>query len=666
MRKDGFIARLAARGKALLGSPVAPDLALGTAVFIFALVVYNATLTPSLSYVSPDGNELATVPHELGLVHSTGYPLYTWVGKLFTYLPVGDVAHRMNLFSAAGAAGCAALLYGIVRLLPAGRTAALAGALIFAFSVTFWSQAVIAEVYTPNAFMITLAILLLLAWARRERSIPPSDDDLRATLWFYAFCLAYGLSLGIHLSNLALAPAFAVFVLLTNWRILARPLTIIFGFGLFALGVFQYVWLPIKASGLNDALMLRNAPDTWDGFYNYTFGAFSQLRFAFPLSALPDRIVLYLQIARDNFGAWGLALAVAGMGAMLWQRTRVYYLLIIIYLLELTFFTQYRAMDIEVFFIPSHLMLAIFIAFAIDRILTYARAFALERQPLGRAAPATLLVLAALPVAVQLQGHWSANDQSDNTGINDFYTQVFRLLPPDSTLIGQGGVFGCDMFYFRLVENLRPDVTMPLLSGPQAPGDALGTADGSVFTTTPVGRQQGPLAAPRDLLPSDSWMIPVLAAPAAGGFGPHGQSLVLYEVSSEPPELIVPDASPQHQVGENLGGLVLEGFDLDTTHVAPGDTIQITLYWRVERAGTVAVTTVLDDSPYRETHNLGFGNLERYVQEVRPLSDGLVVEEYDLVILSSTEPGEHTLRVGVDGLAGAGEFLDLATITVER
>ncbi len=666
MREDGFVNRLAARGKALLGSPFAPDLAFGTAVFIFAFVVYNATLTPSLSYVSPDGNELATVPHELGLVHSTGYPLYTWVGKLFTYLPVGDVAHRMNLFSAVGAAGCAALLYGIVRLLPAGRAAALAGALIFAFSVTFWSQAVIAEVYTPNAFMVALSLLLLLAWARRERTVPPADDDLPATLWFYAFCLAYGLSLGIHLSNLALAPAFAVFVLLTNWRILARPLTVVFGFSLFAVGAFQYVWLPLKASGLNDALMLRNAPDGWDSFYKYTFGAFSQLRFAFPLSALPDRIVLYLQIARDNFGAWGLALAVVGMGAMLWQRTRTYYLLILIYLLELTFFTQYRAMDIEVFFIPSHLMLAIFIAFAIDRILTYTRALVLDRGPLGTAAPATLLVLAALPVALQLHGHWSTNDQSDNTGINDFYTQVFRLLPPDSTLIGQGGVFGYDMFYFRLVENLRPDVSIPLLSGPRALDGALDAADGSVFTTTRAGRQQGPLAAPRDLLPSDSWMIPRLAAPTAGGFGTLGQSLVLYEVSSEPPDLVVADASPQHELGETLGRLVLEGFDLGTTHVAPGGTIHVTLYWRVERAGAVAVTTVLDDSPYRETHTLGFGNLERYIQEIRPLSDGLVVEEYDLVILSSTEPGEHTLSVGVDGLAGEEEFLDLATITVER
>ena len=62
------------------------DWSIALALTSLALVVYNATLTPSLSYKSPDGNELATVPYLLGLAHSTGYPLYTWLGKLFTYL----------------------------------------------------------------------------------------------------------------------------------------------------------------------------------------------------------------------------------------------------------------------------------------------------------------------------------------------------------------------------------------------------------------------------------------------------------------------------------------------------------------------------------------------------------------------------------------------------
>ena len=77
------------------------DRILALVVSAAALAVYALTLTPSLSYLSPDGSELATVPYVLGLAHSPGYPLYTWLGFLFSHLvPLGDVAFRINLMSA--------------------------------------------------------------------------------------------------------------------------------------------------------------------------------------------------------------------------------------------------------------------------------------------------------------------------------------------------------------------------------------------------------------------------------------------------------------------------------------------------------------------------------------------------------------------------------------
>jgi len=96
-----------------------PDALIAFIIFALCLVVYNATLTPSLSHKSPDGNELATVCYILGLAHSTGYPLYTWLGKLFTLVPIGDVAHRVNLMSGVLGAGGVVLLYAILRLLTA-------------------------------------------------------------------------------------------------------------------------------------------------------------------------------------------------------------------------------------------------------------------------------------------------------------------------------------------------------------------------------------------------------------------------------------------------------------------------------------------------------------------------------------------------------------------
>ena len=180
-------------------------------IFALALAVYNATLTPSLSYKSPDGNELATIPYILGLAHSTGYPLYTWLGKLFTFLPIGDVAHRINLMSAVLGAAGVAILYGIVLLITRHRLVAAFTALLFAFSLAFWSQTGIAEVYAPNVFMLTLTMWLLLKWGKVEQANEPTSQWGSSSLvCFLTFCLAFGLSLGTHLSNLGFAPAFAL------------------------------------------------------------------------------------------------------------------------------------------------------------------------------------------------------------------------------------------------------------------------------------------------------------------------------------------------------------------------------------------------------------------------------------------------------------------------
>ncbi|MEJ2211829.1 MAG: DUF2723 domain-containing protein, partial [Anaerolineae bacterium] len=214
------------------------DALIAIGILVLCMVIYNATLTPSLSYKSADGNELATVCYTLGLAHSTGYPLYTWLGKLFTYLPIGDAAHRVSLMSAVLGAGGVALLYLILRDLSGGRSPAVSrlasafDALLFGFSLTFWSQTGIAEVYAPTLFKVALTLLLLLRWAQARRA-----GKRRAHLWLWAFALVYGLSLGTHMSNLGFAPAFVLFVLLVDRRLVLRPWIWLTAAALFGLGV---------------------------------------------------------------------------------------------------------------------------------------------------------------------------------------------------------------------------------------------------------------------------------------------------------------------------------------------------------------------------------------------------------------------------------------------
>ena len=72
-------------------------------VALAAFVVYWRTLLPSISPWG-DGAKFQYIAQVWGIPHTTGYPLYIPLTRLFSLLPFGDVAYRVNLLSAVCAA----------------------------------------------------------------------------------------------------------------------------------------------------------------------------------------------------------------------------------------------------------------------------------------------------------------------------------------------------------------------------------------------------------------------------------------------------------------------------------------------------------------------------------------------------------------------------------
>ncbi len=661
------------------------DYVVALGLFVASLAVYNATLTPSLSYKSADGNELATIPYILGLAHSTGYPLYTWLGKLFTFIPVGDIAHRVNLMSAVmGAGGVAWLYIVILKLIGAkpglwDRLAAAFAALFFAFSLTFWSQTTIAEVYAPNVFMIGLTLWLLLRWAERERAElaeklsggddkpwwrrPPSGAGLA---WFGAFALAFGLSLGTHMSNLGFAPAFALFVALISWRFAFHPISIAVGAAGFALGVAQFLWLPFKANTLNDVLMRRHAPSTLREIYNYTLGAFPQFKFAFTLPQIPDRIVIYLDYVVRQFGIIGMAIGLIGMALMIFRRPRHFALLFGMYIVHVWFFIQYGVFDLDVFFIPAHYIFAAFIGYAVWAALEGVWGLLSKRSGLtDRMLPVAAViatVILALPILGNLIGNWEANDCSQSTEINDFYENVFRILPEGAVLLGNSGVFGYDMFYWRLVYNVRPDVLMPHLSPDVSREELVGREVYSTVRLGPEGGGFGPGRLPAGLVERSDWLIPVLLG---NGGNVGARELILWRVSDSPPELITYRPEPQTKLEISVDGLTLLGYDIESDTLHPGGVAHLRLYWRLDNGASGWVSVWLGGR-LLEQHEVGLWNLDRYRREFNPGPDAVIVEDYLVVIPSTVEPGEAELSVAIGSPFGRlqVEPVPIGTVTI--
>jgi hypothetical protein len=110
----------------------------------------------------------------------------------------------VSLFSALSAAVTLGCVYLLARYFTHSRAGALLGSIALLLSYTFWSQAVIAEVYTPGMAFLGLVMVMLLRWNG-------SPQERRWAL-FFAAALA-GVSVGVHAMAALVAPVAAVFVL---------------------------------------------------------------------------------------------------------------------------------------------------------------------------------------------------------------------------------------------------------------------------------------------------------------------------------------------------------------------------------------------------------------------------------------------------------------------
>ena len=142
------------------------DFLIALLIGIAALALYIRTLAPSLLW--GDSAEFQTLSYTLGMTHPSGYMTQIMFGKLFTYIPVGNIAYRVNLMSAFFGALAVAETYLIVRLLGGWRIAGISASILLTLTEGFWWRALLAESYAPAA-----------RDARHHLAIGPALEKLR-------------------------------------------------------------------------------------------------------------------------------------------------------------------------------------------------------------------------------------------------------------------------------------------------------------------------------------------------------------------------------------------------------------------------------------------------------------------------------------------------------
>jgi len=421
------------------------DLLLAAAVAAAAWLVYAATACRTV-YVG-DSPEIALAAATFGVPHPPGYPLHTLLSGLFVRaLPFGDIAFCANLASATAAAAAVALVVLAARRLSATRLGAVTGALALAFGLTFWSQAVAAEVYAFDAMLFALALLAALRLRTRATA---------ASFALAGVCL--GLLVGhrpIHVLELL---GFALLLELARRRQLRPRADLLCAFLAAAATGLVYLYLP-WASRRDPPLDIGD-PQTWPAFlevvtartYRRHLGAGGAGEDFGRLWRFASQLVFDLGPAA-LLGAWALLRrqrrgeparrdVVHRQTADLGSRD-VRFAALLILLPGVGFTAFYNILDIAPYWLPAHVLLAVLAARCLATLPRWAS--------LG----ACLLALALLPL------NFASNDLR-RIDLADRYARDALLgLAPGAILIASGDTSTHALWYRQAVLGERRDVAV--------------------------------------------------------------------------------------------------------------------------------------------------------------------------------------------------------------
>ncbi len=326
--------------------------------------LYWQTMPPGMSSWIIEGWDSAVLQitgSTWGVPHSPGYPLYTILANIFVRL-IGllpglsqtSVAWRVSFWSTTTSLLTLIFLYFTVWKLTKDRVAATLASLMLGVSFIFWRGAIMAEVYSLNAFIFAFTYWLALTWEENPRD-----------RWLFALGLIVGAGLAHHRTAFILLPTIAVWVLLKTisetdrgrgWIIVLflRWVVLIFAA---LIPLLSYLYLPWAARyRLGQTWLYANTAD-WNTFWFVVF-----TREWWGLVKIPDTPLAWAkafgELFRQQAGQMTSGGVLLGLLGLLTTHRRLF--LFGPPLLALALFgTAYKVADLDSMLIPLTLTLCI-------------------------------------------------------------------------------------------------------------------------------------------------------------------------------------------------------------------------------------------------------------------------------------------------------------------
>lgn len=579
-------------------SPRLVDLAL----FSVGATLYIHTLSPTI--LPADSGEFQFVPYILGIAHPPGYPLYTMLAKLFTFIPLGEVAYRVNLLSALIGALTLVFISRATRLATGSALAGLIAALVLGGSTTFWAQATTANIRIFTALLAATILYALIEYRRQ-----PSQRAL-------VFCAAaLGLGIGHHLSLLLMIPPALAYLWLVDRPLLVPSRAWLRPLGALALSLAPLLYIPLRAGsapfggeGLTSpgALLAHLLGLGFQGDLFY---------FATP-ELLPLRLAILGSILEMQFGLPLLIAAALGILVMLRNDPRLATLLLSSFaLIALTALT-YRAPQTVEYLLPAYLPIGMAIGYLVAQ---WRRAF--QDAALRAVGPA---ILGVLGIALFAQNYPSYLTLSSDRSAREYAERIFTQAPPNSVVLSNWH-WATPMWYLQRVEGRRPDLHIVYVYP-----EGSTPIEESWRRRLEENIDQGAVIVTNDY-PSFA-QLPYRTRAVGEAF------LIYTEPSQEMPSGF---RSLDAVFGDRIR---LISYRLERERAAPGEDIELSLAWqpatRLERDYSFFVHLVGEGGQL-------LGQMDLTHPAARSYRPGeVLVDEYTLPLLPMVPPGEYQLITG--------------------
>jgi hypothetical protein len=408
------------------------DWAIASGLCFGLLSLYVFTLCPTI-YVG-DSAEFSAVAACWGVAHPPGYPLYSLLNGLFIrLLPIGEIAWRTNLFSAVCGSLAIGLMFLLCRRIGASLPAAAAAALCFGTGATFWSQAIVAEVYSIDILLILSAIFFVF----RVHDYPNRRN--------YFLCgLISGLMVGHRIVNLVYIVPVIILFMADAWKRSGKPLSV-FLYALIGAAVSGIVFLYLPVASFFNPPVDNGDPETLERFWD-VIAAKSYQGFlgASPFMRELTRASGFFMMLPANLGVAAIA-APAGFW-MLFRRGGWMLAGGIAYAAVccIGFSAKYNIADISVYFLPALAMLALVAACGFDLL------------------PGRFVWAAVLLGLVNLPLQYRSHDFSCARLGEQYGRDILTLAKPGAVILTPGDTVNNILVYLQSIQGVRPDVSIVL------------------------------------------------------------------------------------------------------------------------------------------------------------------------------------------------------------